>query len=67
LACWWSACVVWWREFQQASILDFTFPFGDLPVQLPAAVLLLAGFGTLLIASARKLRFRHPDIGPARE
>jgi hypothetical protein len=54
-----AVCIAGWQEFRQASVLDLAFPSGDLPVRLPAAVLLLAGLGAMLMAGVRKLRF-HP-------
>lgn len=54
-----AVCLAGWLEFQQTSVLDLAFPgSGDLPVRLPAAVLLLAGSGAMLMTGVRKLRFR---------
>ena len=44
-----------WLALQQSSILPL-LPYGDPGVRLPAAVLLLSGLGTLLVAGLRQLR-----------
>lgn len=53
-----AVCFAGWREYRQASVFDLLFPSGDLPAGLPAAVLLLAGCGAMLMAGARELRCR---------
>lgn len=53
-----AVCVAGWLEFQRASVLDLAFPSGDTPVRLPAAILLLAGSGAMLMAGLRTLRVR---------
>lgn len=45
-------------DLQQAMIPTF-YPFGDPTALLPAAVLLLAGLGTLLTTGLREIRARH--------
>jgi len=44
-----------WLALQQSSVLPL-IPYGDPWVGLPAAVLLLSGLGTLLVAGLRELR-----------
>ena len=47
-----------WLALQQAFIPAF-WPFGDPLALLPAAVLLLTGLGSLLVAGLRVIRARH--------
>jgi hypothetical protein len=43
-----AVCFAGWHELRQPVILPLFYPSGDRAVMLPAAVLLLAGLGTLL-------------------
>jgi hypothetical protein len=48
-----------WADLQQGVvILPAFYPYGDTTVLLPAAVLLLAGLGSLVAEGARRLRPR---------
>ncbi len=53
-----AVCFAGWHDLRQPVILPVFFPSGDRPVLLPAAVLLLAGLGTMLAAALQKLRSR---------
>jgi hypothetical protein len=58
-----AVCLTGWLELQQALILPAFYPSGDPAVLLPAAVLLLAGLGTVLTTGLRELRARIPGAG----
>jgi hypothetical protein len=51
-------CLTGWLDLRQALFGSAFYPSGDPAVLLPAAVLLLAGLGTILAASLDKLRSR---------
>ena len=53
-----AVCFAGLHDLRQPIILPVFYPPGDRAVMLPAAVLLLAGLGTMLAAALRKLRFR---------
>ena len=53
-----AVCLAGWHDLRQPVLLPVFFPSGDRAVLLPAAVLLLAGLGTMLAAARRKLRTR---------
>ena len=50
-----AVCLTGWSELERAFIFS-PFPFAGPAVLLPAAVLLLAGLGTLLAGGLRELR-----------
>jgi hypothetical protein len=54
-------CFSGWHELRQPVILPVFYPSGDRAVMLPAAVLLLAGLGTMLATALQKLRSR-PEV-----
>jgi hypothetical protein len=60
-----AVCLTGWLNLQQAQglILPAFYPSGDPAVLLPAAVLLLAGLGTLLTTGLRQRRARGPGAG----
>jgi hypothetical protein len=60
-----AVCLTGWLNLQQAQalILPAFYPSGDPAVLLPAAVLLLAGLGTVLTTGLRKPRARIPRAG----
>jgi hypothetical protein len=51
-----AVCFAGWQELRQPAILPLFYPSGDRAVMLPAAVLLLAGLGTLLATALQKPR-----------
>lgn len=53
-----AVCLAGWLDLQQAFTGSVFYSFGDPAVLLPAAVLLLAGLGTLLAAGLHELRPR---------
>ena len=53
-----AVCFAGWHDLQQPVILPVFYPSGDRAVMLPAAVLLLAGLGTMLATALQKLRSR---------
>lgn len=54
-----AVCLTGWLDLQQALILPAFYPFGDPAALLPAAVLLLAGLGTVLANGLRELRAQN--------
>ena len=55
-----AVCFAGWHDLRQPVILPVSYPSGDRAVMLPAAVLLLAGLGTMLATALQKLRSRPP-------
>jgi hypothetical protein len=53
-----AVCFAGWHDLRQPVLLPVFFPSGNRAVLLPAAVLLLAGLGTMLAAALQKLRSR---------
>lgn len=53
-----AVCFVGWHDLRQPVILSVFRSSGDRAVLLPAAVLLLAGLGTMLATALQKLRSR---------
>lgn len=53
-----AVCLAGWHDLRQPVILPVFYPSGDRAVMLPAAVLLLAGLGTMLATALQKLRSR---------
>jgi hypothetical protein len=53
-----AVCFAGWHDLRQPVLLPVFFPSGNRAVLLPAAVLLLAGLGTMLAAARQKLRSR---------
>jgi hypothetical protein len=51
-----GVCLAGWLDLQQANGRAAPYPFADPPALLPAAVLLLAGLGTMTGAGLRALR-----------
>jgi hypothetical protein len=55
-----AVCFAGWHDLRQPVLLPVFFPSGNRAVLLPAAVLLLAGLGTMLATALQKLRSRPP-------
>jgi hypothetical protein len=53
-----AVCLAGWHDLRQPVILPVFYLSGDRAVMLPAAVLLLAGLGTMLATALQKLRSR---------
>jgi hypothetical protein len=53
-----AVCFAGWHDLRQPVILPVSYPSGDRAVMLPAAILLLAGLGTMLATVLQKLRSR---------
>src|SRR3984957_2536864 len=53
-----AVCFAGWHDLRQPVILPVFYPSGERAVLLPAAVLLLAGLGTMLATALEKLRSR---------
>ena len=53
-----AVCFACWHDLRQPVILAVFYPSGDRAVLLPAAILLLAGLGTMLATALQKLRSR---------
>ena len=53
-----AVCFAGWRDLRPPVILPVFYPSGDRAALLPAAVLLLAGLGTMLATALQKLRSR---------
>jgi hypothetical protein len=53
-----AVCFAGWHDLRQPVILLVFYPSGDRAVMLPAAVLLLAGLGTMLATALQKRRSR---------
>jgi hypothetical protein len=53
-----AVCFAGWHDLRQPVILPVFYPSGDHAVLLPAAVLLLAGLGTMLATALETLRSR---------
>ncbi len=51
-----AACLAGWLDLQQATGLLASYPYDDPAALLPAAVLLLAGLGTITAAGLCALR-----------
>jgi hypothetical protein len=53
-----AVCFAGWHDLRQPVILPVSYSSGDRAVMLPAAILLLAGLGTMLATALQKLRSR---------
>jgi hypothetical protein len=57
-----AVCFAGWHDLRHPVLLAVFYPSGDRAVMLPAAVLLLAGLGTMLATALSKLRSRQAAV-----